>query len=390
MKAIFFLVCFVPKPTGASHAAIRLARTLRALGVEVEFIVHDFDGRWADGGEYEGFPVRSFYLAESGKWKKLRGLTGLSRYLFRHRRSFDVFHIHGGGYVNFFLGWWVKFLTGRKTMLKITSDGWDTPDGAGKEKYGRLVHAFYRRLDGVVAMTSGQAIKCSEWGFPGLLATIPNGVDCEKYQPVAADEKQQSRLRLNIPVEDTVLAYTGWLGYGKGTDVLLKVWERLRQMHGNLTLLLLGNYMDFLHDGNVVAFLKEHGLDPAMLESDRIISTGRIDNVEEYLQVSDIFIFPSRREGFGTVQIEAMACGLSCVVNDLPGVSCDIYPDEQVGFRVQDNHVDEMVRICDDLIRHPDKRMLIGQAARQRVVEQFSLESVGRRYIGFYGKLLKG
>lgn len=238
-------------------------------------------------------------------------------------------------------------------------------------------------------MTFSQEVKVKAWGYAGLTATIPNGVDYNKYHPVDAETKLSLREKLGIPLEDAVLTYVGWLGYRKGTDVLLKVWAMLRQRFGKVTLLLIGNYMNFLHDENFAEFLKKHHIDVALLQSKQLITTGFANNVHEYLQASDIFVFPSRKEGFGTVQTEAMACGLPCVVNDLPGISCDIYPDESVGFRVKDNNVDEYVRIVSDWIEYPEKRDAIGKAARQRVVDYFSLESVGARYLDFYSLLLK-
>ena len=43
------------------------------------------------------------------------------------------------------------------------------------------------------------------------------------------------------------------------------------------------------------------------------------------MQAADVFVFPSRREGFGTVMVEAMACGLPCVVTELPGITDFIF-----------------------------------------------------------------
>lgn len=386
---VFYITAFFPKPTGATYSAIRLARALRNRGVDIFFVVERYDDRWSHEGFFEKFPVRSFRLSQPGKLQKFLGLVRFSQFIISQRSSFDIFHIHGGGYVNFFIGWWVRWITGRKVLLKITSDGWDTPDGAFREKYGPLVRFFYRYLDGVVAMTSGQEKKCMEWGFPGLLKTIPNGVDCSRYIPVDMATKKRLREEKGLPVDSIVLCYVGWLGQRKGTDVLFEVWAELRRKYSNLVLLCVGDYLGKLKTPLALnSFLSEHGIDPETFSSPDIIMVGHVKDAEKYLQASDIFIFPSRREGFGTVQTEAMACGLPCVVNDLPGVSCDIYPDESVGFRVKDNKIDDYVRICADLIKHPEKRAEIGSAARERVVRHFSLETVAEKYLEFYKKLL--
>ncbi len=379
-RVIFYVGAFFPTPTGATYSAVRLARVLRACGVAVSFIVEDRGPDWRDGGEYDGFPVRSFPLHMSGKVRKLRGLLRFTRHVRARKIDFDIFHIHGGGYVNLFLSWWVALCTGRPVVLKITSDGWDTPEGMKAEKWGVVSLFAYRRLAGVVAMTSGQAEKCRAWKLPAQIAVIPNGVDCERYRPATPDQKLRLRNELEIPRDAFVLCYLGWLGHGKGTDILIETWRRMRQRRDNIFLMLVGDYLA-AHGQNAKGAV-------AVPQSPWLRTVGRVDDAERYLQASDVFVFPSRREGFGTVQIEAMACGLPCVVNDLPGVSCDIYPDESCGFRIAGNRAEAFVEKIGRLYAEPSLRDSMGRAACVRAQQFFSQDSVAGRYLDLYGKVL--
>lgn len=379
-RALFCIASFFPQPTGATYSAIRLARGLRSRGAGVSFMVNDRGTEWREGGEYDGFPVHSFPVYFPGKLRKLRGLVRLTRYLHARRRDFDLLHIHGGGYVNLFLSWWVRLITGRPALLKITSDGWDTPEGMQAAKWGGFSLFAYRRLAGIVAMTTGQAAKCRDWKIPGKTAVIPNGVDCDRYRPATALEKEQLRDELKIPRDAFVLSYVGWLGLGKGTDVLVETWRRLRERNERVFLLLVGDYLADRGEADAAAV--------ALPESPHLRLVGRVEDVERYLRASDVFVFPSRKEGFGTVQIEAMACGLPCVVNDLPGVSSDIYPDERCGFRVADNRVEDFVARIGNLMADPALREAVGRAARERAAGHFSGESVAARYLAFYNELL--
>lgn len=388
-RPLFYITSFFPNPFGATYSAIRLAQSLRMQGVPVEWVVHESTKDWSRGGFFDGFPVQSFFLTEPGKWRKLKGILSFSWWMARNRKRFDVFHIHGGGHMNLLLGGWVKFiLPEKKVMIKCTMDGWDTPDGARRGKYGRLTLWIYRRFDGVVAMTTGQHKKLVQYGCKGKTAVIPNGTDCERFCP-DREARIQLRSRLDIPEDAIVLCFIGCPGQRKGTDILFKTWDELNKRFGNVYILMAGDYRnDFNIGPEMREILEKQGLDPSVMEHPHIRRVGHVDDAERYLQASDLFVFPSRWEGFGTVQTEAMACGLPCLVNDLPGISSDIFPDESVGFRILENDVDEFVRIASKLIDCPELRESVGAAARQRVVDHFSLASVGRRYIKFYDKML--
>lgn len=391
LRILMRITMFFPNATGATHSTFRLARTLRDKGCDVAFLVEEMGQGFKKGGVYDGFLVHSVSLNIVHLLRKGPGLLSLYRFLKKHANDYDVLHVMGGCYQNLFSASLAGRLTPMKTMLKITSDGWDSIDGVRKLKYGRLAERSYRKLDGVVSMVSGIEEKTRRLGYAGHTAVIPNGVDCDVFRPVEQSEKFEIRKQLNIPEDAFVLIYAGWFGGGKGTDVLMRVFDQLQQHYSNAYLLCVGNYVENLNGhASAEEFLEANDIDPMLLKHPRFMRTGRVEDVERYMQASDVFVFPSRREGFGTVQTEAMACGLPCVVNDLPGLSCDIYPDESVGFRVQDNDVDEYVRILEDLIADPEKRKAIGSAARKRVESEFSLDVVADKYIAFYQQLLAG
>lgn len=389
IKALHFIVSFFPHDRGASHSALRLARGLRERGVEVAFLVEALGPEWINGGTYEGFPVQSFPLTHPGKRRKLNGFLALLRFLRNRRGQVDLFHVHGGPYMNLLLAWVVGCVLRCPTLMKITLDGWDTPDGVRAGRHGRIALWLYRRLTTVVAMTSGQAETCRRFNIPARIEVIPNSVDVSRFQPLAPEARRARRIELGLPPDQPILAYAGYLGPVKGTDILFRVWHRLRDTFPDLHLLLAGNYMQV--DPNhptLEQFLARHDLPPEWANHPDVHQTGKLPDLAHHLPCADVFLFPSRQEGFGTVQIEAMACGLPCVVNDLPGVSLDIYPDPTVGFRVAGNDVDTYVRIITDLLRNPEQRARIGAAARARAESVFSVEAIAARYVTLYRETL--
>jgi len=390
VRVLHYIVSYFPHDRGASHSAQLLAIGLRRKGIEVEFIVEDQGPEWREGGIHEGIPVRSFPLTHPGKLRKLSGFLSLRSFLKKHAGPFDLVHVHAGPYMNLLLARTISRWLHIPSLMKITSDGWDTPDGVRADRHGRMALHLYRKLDAVVAMTSGQAQKCHDWNIPGLIEVIPNGVDIERFKPASSDVKMDLRQTLGLPRQHPVMVYAGWLGDGKGTDVLFQVWNGLRRNIPHLQLLLVGNYMgQETMAMPLKGFLEKYGLPGEWALHPDVHCIGKTPDISPYLRASDLFVFPSRREGFGTVQIEAMACGLPSLVNDLPGVTTDIYPDDTCGIRISNNDVDAYIKAGTPLLENPSKAATMGRLARERAATYFSVEQVADRYADLYRRIIQ-
>jgi len=118
-----------------------------------------------------------------------------------------------------------------------------------------------------------------------------------------------------------------------------------------------------------------------LLWVDRFLSD--TTDIGRYLSAADIFAFPSRDEGFPVAPIEAMSSGLAVVAAGAPGVA-DIFEGGEAsgGLLVP---VDDVSTFADGLGRLMDDRewcQELGQRARRRAQEYFSLESIGPRLAG--------
>jgi glycosyltransferase involved in cell wall biosynthesis len=135
---------------------------------------------------------------------------------------------------------------------------------------------------------------------------------------------------------------------------------------------------------------------PALARTRRF---GVRDDAERFLQGADAFLFPSRREGFGTAIIEAMACGVPCVVAELPGITDFIFaaaaqdPSAARGA-VPDGIVvprEDPAALADAalaLLSAPDRAVAIGASGRERVLQKFDIERVTEHYLSWYAELL--
>ena len=79
--------------------------------------------------------------------------------------------------------------------------------------------------------------------------------------------------------------------------------------------------------------------------ADKVIFTGKVDNVEDYLQAMDVFAFPTRFEGLGNVLIEAQTAGLKCVSSDNVPMETSITDNIKYLPLEKDLWVKELVRL---------------------------------------------
>ena len=209
------------------------------------------------------------------------------------------------------------------------------------------------------------------------ISRIFNPIDVDRWRPL---DRALARRTLDIPADARVVVWHGRVMFSrKGLDILLDAWDRVCGMRPeiDLRLLLLGTGTDADLLRRRIDAMRPRGL----LWVDKFLS----DPIEirRYLSAADIFAFPSRDEGFPVAPIEAMASGLAVVAARAPGVA-DIFEDGEAsgGLLVP---VDDVATFTHELGRVVDDRVWcqeLGQRARRRAKECFSLESIGPRLAG--------
>lgn len=184
----------------------------------------------------------------------------------------------------------------------------------------RLLRRHYDLMDCIVVQSLAHARWLREIGFENRIEVVPNGLDSTRYHP-ARDAAERTRLRgeLGFAETDAVVTTVGAVSPRKGTDVMIEALGRLRERHPNVRLVIIGWHADEGHRGDA-RFRKRMAdlLSDAELAR-RVQFTGVVDNVSEYLQASDVFLFASDREGFPNAILEAMASGLPTVTTPFLG-----------------------------------------------------------------------
>lgn len=143
---------------------------------------------------------------------------------------------------------------------------------------------------------------------------INNSIDLEKYK-YCPEVRKQMREKFGITDEVYVVGHVGRMCYQKNTIFLIELFNEICQKDKNTKLLLVGDGED--HD-KVEETIAKYGLE------ERVILLGMCDNVEQLMQMMDVFILPSRFEGLPVVLVEAQAAGLNCICSDRFGNEANI------------------------------------------------------------------
>lgn len=109
---------------------------------------------------------------------------------------------------------------------------------------------------------------------------------------------------------------------------------------------------------------------------------------ERYMAAADVFVLPSYREGFGSVVIEAAACGIPCIAYRIDGV-VDAIVENRTGLFVDKGKVQDFSEAIKRLGSDPDMRGELGKAAHSRAVNDFSSSTVSAAWLDFYSAVLE-
>jgi glycosyltransferase involved in cell wall biosynthesis len=232
-----------------------------------------------------------------------------------------------------------------------------------------------RSCAGIIVGSGGEVERVrSEYGVEEFrIARIPNPV---VQAGANLPSRAEARAALGIP---TGVHVVGWHGrvawWAKGLDLLVEAWRRLGMTPEEGRLLLVGS-------GGDAAWLRDE-IGPE-LESGSIVWIARYvrDRGElfGYLAASDVYVFPSRHEGFPVAPLEAMALGLPVVAADARGVGEILEdPERDGGIRVPGEDPGALAAALQALLEDPERAQRLGRAARRRMEEHFSVPAIGGR-----------
>ena len=169
------------------------------------------------------------------------------------------------------------------------------------------------------------------------------------------------RKELGLASDDMVLLFVGRLVRDKGINELIEAFSKI----GNeqVKLILVGTYEDALDP------LAEETVQ-TINKDKRIFAVGRQEDVRPYYAASDIFVFPSYREGFPNTVLEAGALGLPCIVTDINGAR-EIIIEGKNGTIIPTKDVDALYDAIQRLMEDAGLRHRLSLQARELIASRY-------------------
>ncbi len=280
-------------------------------------------------------------------------------------RAADVVHAHGvlylGSLCALFWAWWWN-----KPLVLTEHVGFVPYRNAWLNRLQRLglaitARLFLRRADAVITYNTA----VHDWlrgltPHPERLHFVRNGVDVERFRPAAADERRAARQRLGIDCARPLALFVGRFVEKKGLD------ELLRAVDGSFELLLCGR--------------GELPFTPAAPV--HILRDIEHEHMPEVYRAADVFVLPSRGEGFPVAMAEAMASGLPVVAARDP--TYDTYVSDVEMVQTSGDAASVRAALL-PLLADDGDRVRRAAAARACAERNFSLAAWTTNHLSIYG-----
>ena len=202
---------------------------------------------------------------------------------------------------------------------------------------------------------------------------VPNGVDMDRFS--VTSDKNALRIKLKLPLDKKIVVYSGRLIPRKGFDIALDAWSKIYAAYPDVHFVVVGG-----GPKESVASLEQLA---DKVGRDTITYVGPVSDVAPYLAASDIYLFPSRREGLPNALLEAMSCGCACVASDIGGC-VDLIIPEKTGLLFPSGDAQAMAEAAIQLLHDESLIQTVSQNAHSLIAAEYELRSVIERLINLY------
>lgn len=286
---------------GISTTLMSVYRNIDKTKYQFDFLTHSKNDYYKE--EIERLGGKLYYVDFKSKrpikfWKKFKKIL-------QENNSYKIIHIHTSYALMYFDAKMIKKYTDSKVIVHS-----HTSNGNGKKQI-YINKVLKNKLDKLADYRIAVSESSGEWLFSessskkGLIKILNNSIDLDSYY---YDFNIKKNMIKNYNLEGKViLGITARLDKVKNIPFILDVFYILKNKYDGFKLFIVGDGGEKERLENIII---EKNLE------DDVFITGMVDNINDYLNLFDVFLFPSLHEGLGLSVVEALATGLKCIIHE--------------------------------------------------------------------------
>jgi glycosyltransferase involved in cell wall biosynthesis len=295
----------------------------------------------------------------------------------------DIIHSFSVSWLTIYMFIYNKIFWGKPFIIELTLMGSDTPNSETKWwVYRKLSDYCIKRANKINCISPLLYEYMVLLGYDThKLALIPNSFD-DRFQPGTLEIKNLLRENYDLNNGEFIIITVGGVTLRKGYPLLKEIVKCIDKSIP-FRVISIGNFSSKSQvklKNSIIKELKNEGLD------DKLVFIGYKDPLP-YLQLSDLFLFLSDREGFGSAVIEAMACGLPVICKKIEKITEFIVNDGKDGYILDSTNPRDFANKIGYLFNNPMMRKEIGLAAIESVQKRFSVNKICKNYLDLYESL---
>lgn len=361
---------------GYERAAERLSRELARRGHLVTVVAERRRSDWPNREVRHGVQIVRYWCVFRAGLHMSSSLLSLVWTLLTVGRRHQIWHAHVFGphaLVMIATAW----VTGRASILKLQSSGSGGIVATATAPGGGWQRSLLARASALVTLTRETTAEAEAVGVErSRIYELGNGVDMDQFRPPGSRAAAKAELGLE---QNPFVLYVGRLSPEKNPEGLVVAWRKARNSAlPEWRLILVG-------DGP----LRETLAAKIELEDlvGNVLLVGQRSDVQRWMAAADVYVLPSEREGLSNALLESMASSLPVVATRVSGVTEVVEkPGAGVVVEVGDMSAlsDALVRVCKD----DDIRVEMGEKARNKIEQSYSISAVTSSYIKMYREVL--
>ncbi|NNE62545.1 MAG: glycosyltransferase, partial [Gammaproteobacteria bacterium] len=189
----------------------------------------------------------------------------------------------------------------------------------------------------------------------------------------------QYRKNWNLDPATRVIGNVGSLLHLKGQDLLIEAFASIAKDYPDVCLFIIGSQRDHQPgtEQSLVELAARHGIE------DRVIFTGSRSDVLDILHIFEIYVMPSRFEGFGLSLLEAMCAGVPAISSDIPALA-EVSENGKYALSFRSDDAQDLADRLRYALDNPDDMKRLGKMASEYARQAFSIEKMVAEYERFF------